>query len=78
MEDLRHDSREQLYYLAVPCQSAPSGQTGPHYTDHRREINRVSGSRVDLRPPTVDGEEGVIRAHGLAREATMEGRIISR
>jgi hypothetical protein len=39
-------------------------------------INRLSemGSRVNLRPPTVEDEEGAARAHSLAREATMEGR----
>src|ERR1700730_5622602 len=39
-------------------------------------INRVSemGSKVNLRPPTADDEEGAARAHSLAREATMEGR----
>jgi hypothetical protein len=39
-------------------------------------INRVSemGSKVNLRPPTADDEEGAARAHSFAREATMEGR----
>jgi hypothetical protein len=39
-------------------------------------INRVSeiGARINLRPPTVEDDNGATRAHDLAREATMESK----
>ena len=36
------------------------------------------GAKVNLRPPTAEDEEDIVRAHDLAREATMENKEVDR